>query len=208
MFRETISTESVAHSCSKTCQQHGLFLISARSPSPRPPTSTPNLVGRKWFDLGGKRSLWKSNGWGTWSAAPAIWPCVFMLVSRVGDSDSRCFASWPSWCPMAALSSHHFCLRPQRQQADSILKKITTGAFYTLVKKKVNTTELLVKRRNFAPTTTAGRARQSRNRGSSDFFQAISAAFPYLSNQLTIISEKITNTNNTPVGTTQNYSFN
>lgn len=40
-----------------------LFFISTREPSPRLPTSTSNPVGRNRFDLGERRSFWKSDGW-------------------------------------------------------------------------------------------------------------------------------------------------
>lgn len=41
-----------------------------------------------------------------------------MLVLRLGDGDSRCCASWPSWCPIAFICDNW--LKPQRQQENTI----------------------------------------------------------------------------------------
>lgn len=111
-FSGTISPGCVARSCSKTCQQHGSFLISARWTSPRPPSGTSNLAGRKWFDLGESRAFENLIDWGV--------KCRYLtLCVDAGFESGR---QWQQVCCLLSLLMSYgstfisdFCLRPLRQ---------------------------------------------------------------------------------------------
>lgn len=112
-FSGTISPGCVAFSCSKTCQQHGSFLISACWTSPCPPPSgTSNLAGRKWFDLGESKASENLIDWGV--------KCHYLtLCVDAGFESGRL---WQQVCRLLSLLMSYgstfisdFCLRPLRQ---------------------------------------------------------------------------------------------
>lgn len=115
---------NVALSCSKTGATAWILFNIRPLTLTSPPTSISNQVGRKWFDLGGKQSIWKSNRLGhevllrLFDLVCSCWFWQWEILTAGVYFFSLLALLMPYGNRLICLLSCDFCLRPQNQQVN------------------------------------------------------------------------------------------